>query len=46
MDIDALEITKINSIRKYEENAYLLRNIFSIEENKNNYNNKLFGFLK
>ena len=40
MDMDALEITKTNSIRKYEENAYLLGNIFSIiEENNNNENN-------
>jgi len=39
MDMDALEITKTNSIRKYEENAYLLGNIFSIEEQKNNNNN-------
>ena len=39
MDMDALEITKTNSIRKYEENAYLLGNIFSIiEENKNDNN--------
>jgi CRISPR/Cas system-associated protein endoribonuclease Cas2 len=42
MDIDALEITKINFIRKYEENAYLLGNIFSKEKKKNNNNNILF----
>ena len=34
MDIDALEITKINSIRKYEENGYLLGNVFSMSERK------------
>ena len=44
MDIDALEITKINSIRKYEENAYLLGNIFSIKKRKTTTTINYLGF--
>ena len=44
MDIDALEITKINSIRKYEENAYLLVNIFSINKRKTTTTINYLGF--
>ena len=44
MDIDALEITKINSIRKYEENAYLLGNIFSINKRKTTTTINYLGF--
>jgi hypothetical protein len=44
MNIDALEITKINSIRKYEENAYLLGNIFSINKRKTTTTINYLGF--
>ena len=34
MDMDALEITKTYAIKKYEENIYLLGNIFDLSDNK------------
>ena len=34
MDMDALEITKTNAIKKYEENIYLLGNIFDLSDNR------------
>ena len=41
MDMDSMEITKTQAIKKYEENSYLLGRIFEIinkEENNNNLN--------
>ena len=34
MDMDALEITKTYAIKKYEENIYLLGNIFDLSDNR------------
>ena len=34
MDMDALEITKTYAIKKYEENIYLLGNIFDLRDNR------------